>query len=57
MNRAGLIFASMPIQDITEDDFIDVIDGNRKYCKCSFDACVAAGCQDDAKFANFGDDS
>ena len=22
-------------QDITEDDFIDVIDGNRKYCKCS----------------------
>lgn len=22
-------------QDITVDDFIDVIDGNRKYCKCS----------------------
>ena len=24
------------LEDITEDDFIDVIDGNRKYCKCSW---------------------
>ena len=27
-------FSGLKFQDVTVDEFIDVIDGNRKYCKC-----------------------
>ena len=27
-------------EDITVDDFIDVIDGNRKYCKCALSLII-----------------
>ena len=27
-------FSYLKLQDVTVDEFIDVIDGNRKYCKC-----------------------
>ena len=36
--RSGVFFLHffswLKLQDVTVDEFIDVIDGNRKYCKC-----------------------
>ena len=34
-SRFKPIISLITCEDITVDDFIDVIDGNRKYCKCA----------------------
>ena len=51
----NVYYGWLELQDVTVDEFIDVIDGNRKYCKCG-SACKDVSAAFDVSFngINFG---